>query len=51
MIKSAQEDSLTQSDKKEIQFRGSVDKFGGSKAKFDEKMMELMGEYLSKNAH
>lgn len=45
-IKRSQEESLTHSDRQEISFRRNLSLFAGSKDKYEEKLMELMDNYL-----
>lgn len=49
VIKKAQEDSLSHSDKRELFLKEHMEKFSGSKEDFEEKMMELMSRFLSQN--
>ena len=48
-IQYAQEDSLSLSDKKDLKFKENMSKFGGSREKYEEKMMELMDQFLLQN--
>lgn len=48
-IKKTQEESLRPKDKKEIFLKENLGKFKGTKEEFEEKMMELMGVFISQN--
>lgn len=47
VIKQAQEESLTLKNREELFEKENLNKFGGSKEEFNEKMRELMGVHLS----
>lgn len=49
VIKKTQDESLTIKDRKEMNFKQNMSLFGGSKEKYEQKMMELMDNYLSAN--
>ncbi len=50
VIKLSQDNSLTHRDKKEMFLKENISKFGGNSEKFEAKMMELMGGYLSQTS-
>ena len=49
VIKKAQENSLSLSDRREVFFRERLSKFNGSKEQMELKMMEIFDQYLSQN--
>lgn len=49
VIKQAQDDSLSHSDKREIFLKDKLSNFSGSKEDLEMKMMEVFDQYLSQN--
>lgn len=50
VVKKAQEDSLSHSDKRESFLKDRLAKFNGSKEQLELKMMEIFDQYLSQNS-
>ena len=48
-IQKSQEESLTQSDRKEMFMKENLGRFKGNKEEFEQKMMELMSGFLSQS--
>ena len=49
VVKQAQEDSLTHTDKRELFLKEKLSNFSGSKEQLELKMMEVFDQYLSQN--
>lgn len=49
VIKKSQDESLRLDDRKDINFKNNLSKFGGSRQKYEEKLMELMDKFVAEN--